>query len=154
MLRTLDDAREQWLEQPTCTSKISNFSSSSSSTAIVPPPPPVPAPARAPTQKQRQQQHQKEPAQLSKRSREPSIDKPKQCHSCQSTETPEWRKGPMGPRTLCNACGLIWAKLARQQGHPEAQDEIDSNSNENSQELQTSSDDAAANKYALSYLLS
>lgn len=30
-----------------------------------------------------------------------------------STETPEWRKGPMGPRTLCNACGLIWAKLAR-----------------------------------------
>ncbi|KAG2178024.1 hypothetical protein INT43_003277 [Umbelopsis isabellina] len=36
-----------------------------------------------------------------------------QCHSCKSTETPEWRKGPMGPRTLCNACGLIWAKLAR-----------------------------------------
>ncbi|KAI9288240.1 hypothetical protein BC943DRAFT_318052 [Umbelopsis sp. AD052] len=35
------------------------------------------------------------------------------CHSCHSTETPEWRKGPMGPRTLCNACGLIWAKLAR-----------------------------------------
>ncbi|CEP16570.1 hypothetical protein [Parasitella parasitica] len=29
-----------------------------------------------------------------------------QCHSCNSTETPEWRKGPLGPRTLCNACGL------------------------------------------------
>ncbi|KAI8581625.1 hypothetical protein K450DRAFT_232195 [Umbelopsis ramanniana AG] len=38
------------------------------------------------------------------------------CHSCHSTETPEWRKGPMGPRTLCNACGLIWAKLARKKG--------------------------------------
>ncbi|CEG78757.1 Putative GATA zinc finger domain-containing protein 10 [Rhizopus microsporus] len=31
---------------------------------------------------------------------------PLKCHSCQSTETPEWRKGPLGPRTLCNACGL------------------------------------------------
>ncbi|KAI8996783.1 hypothetical protein BDB01DRAFT_768478 [Pilobolus umbonatus] len=28
------------------------------------------------------------------------------CHSCNSCETPEWRKGPLGPRTLCNACGL------------------------------------------------
>jgi hypothetical protein len=26
-------------------------------------------------------------------------------------ETPEWRRGPLGPRTLCNACGLIYAKL-------------------------------------------
>ncbi|KAJ8664034.1 hypothetical protein O0I10_000312 [Lichtheimia ornata] len=39
----------------------------------------------------------------------------KHCHSCHTTETPEWRKGPMGPRTLCNACGLIWAKLSRNQ---------------------------------------
>ncbi|KAG1054543.1 hypothetical protein G6F46_002166 [Rhizopus delemar] len=31
---------------------------------------------------------------------------PMRCQSCQSTETPEWRKGPFGPRTLCNACGL------------------------------------------------
>lgn len=28
------------------------------------------------------------------------------CHSCQTTETPEWRRGPDGARTLCNACGL------------------------------------------------
>ncbi len=25
-------------------------------------------------------------------------------------ESPEWRKGPSGPKTLCNACGLRWAK--------------------------------------------
>ncbi|KAL1839873.1 hypothetical protein VTJ49DRAFT_1059 [Mycothermus thermophilus] len=25
-------------------------------------------------------------------------------------ESPEWRKGPNGPKTLCNACGLRWAK--------------------------------------------
>ncbi|ORE03329.1 hypothetical protein BCV72DRAFT_244483 [Rhizopus microsporus var. microsporus] len=40
---------------------------------------------------------------------------PLKCHSCQSTETPEWRKGPLGPRTLCNACGLIWTKLCKQE---------------------------------------
>lgn len=28
------------------------------------------------------------------------------CHSCGTTETPEWRRGPDGARTLCNACGL------------------------------------------------
>ncbi|MCL7027666.1 hypothetical protein MKW94_009449 [Papaver nudicaule] len=27
------------------------------------------------------------------------------CLHCEITETPEWRQGPMGPRTLCNACG-------------------------------------------------
>lgn len=25
-------------------------------------------------------------------------------------DSPEWRKGPEGPKTLCNACGLRWAK--------------------------------------------
>lgn len=31
---------------------------------------------------------------------------PGRCHSCQRAETPEWRRGPDGARTLCNACGL------------------------------------------------
>ncbi|KAG1196861.1 hypothetical protein G6F70_007105 [Rhizopus microsporus] len=35
------------------------------------------------------------------------------CHSCGTTETPEWRRGPDGARTLCNACGLHYAKLVR-----------------------------------------
>jgi hypothetical protein len=26
------------------------------------------------------------------------------CLGCGATETPEWRRGPLGPRTLCNAC--------------------------------------------------
>lgn len=38
---------------------------------------------------------------------------PKKCSSCGIKETPEWRKGPDGPRTLCNACGLHYAKLMR-----------------------------------------
>lgn len=49
------------------------------------------------------------------------------CLGCSVTSTPEWRRGPLGtcfsvthhksrstsagPRTLCNACGLVYAKL-------------------------------------------
>lgn len=38
---------------------------------------------------------------------------PGKCHSCNRSETPEWRRGPDGARTLCNACGLHYAKLTR-----------------------------------------
>ncbi|KAI3793752.1 hypothetical protein L1987_36374 [Smallanthus sonchifolius] len=30
----------------------------------------------------------------------------KKCAHCEITETPQWREGPMGPKTLCNACGV------------------------------------------------
>jgi len=36
---------------------------------------------------------------------------PDVCAVCTSRSTPEWRKGPSGLRTLCNACGLTAAKL-------------------------------------------
>ncbi|KAJ3561536.1 hypothetical protein NP233_g10135 [Leucocoprinus birnbaumii] len=35
------------------------------------------------------------------------------CLGCNATSTPEWRRGPMGPRTLCNACGLVYAKMIK-----------------------------------------
>jgi len=35
------------------------------------------------------------------------------CHMCMVTETPEWRRGPDGDHTLCNACGLHYAKLQK-----------------------------------------
>ncbi|KAL2861163.1 GATA-type sexual development transcription factor NsdD [Aspergillus lucknowensis] len=41
---------------------------------------------------------------------------PGRCHSCNRAETPEWRRGPDGARTLCNACGLHYAKLTRRMG--------------------------------------
>jgi len=31
---------------------------------------------------------------------------PGRCHSCNIESTPEWRRGPDGARTLCNACGI------------------------------------------------
>lgn len=30
----------------------------------------------------------------------------RRCLHCQSDKTPQWRAGPMGPKTLCNACGV------------------------------------------------
>ncbi|XP_047342548.1 GATA transcription factor 8-like [Impatiens glandulifera] len=30
----------------------------------------------------------------------------RKCMHCQITKTPQWRMGPMGPKTLCNACGV------------------------------------------------
>ncbi|KAJ3310809.1 blue light receptor [Blyttiomyces sp. JEL0837] len=32
------------------------------------------------------------------------------CRQCGTTASPEWRKGPLGPKTLCNACGLAYSK--------------------------------------------
>ncbi|XP_062082095.1 GATA transcription factor 11-like [Humulus lupulus] len=30
----------------------------------------------------------------------------KKCTHCEVTNTPQWREGPLGPKTLCNACGV------------------------------------------------
>ncbi|KAK7204423.1 hypothetical protein BZA70DRAFT_280720 [Myxozyma melibiosi] len=37
-------------------------------------------------------------------------DKDYKCKQCGTFDSPEWRKGPEGPKTLCNACGLRWSK--------------------------------------------
>ncbi|KAK1397612.1 GATA transcription factor 9 [Heracleum sosnowskyi] len=31
---------------------------------------------------------------------------PRRCSHCLSQKTPQWRSGPSGPKTLCNACGV------------------------------------------------
>merc|ERR1711998_709759 len=46
----------------------------------------------------------------SKRDRERNGRELIQCEHCGSTNTPLWRSGPSGPKSLCNACGLRWAK--------------------------------------------
>ncbi|RKP14953.1 hypothetical protein BJ684DRAFT_18672, partial [Piptocephalis cylindrospora] len=35
------------------------------------------------------------------------------CSQCGKTQSAEWRRGPEGKGTLCNACGLRWAKECR-----------------------------------------
>ena len=35
------------------------------------------------------------------------------CTDCGTLDSPEWRKGPNGPKTLCNACGCMLTSLTR-----------------------------------------
>jgi GATA-binding protein, other eukaryote len=41
---------------------------------------------------------------------DPDAERPakraRRCVQCGSAETPQWRSGPVGPSTLCNACGI------------------------------------------------
>ncbi|XP_020572106.1 GATA transcription factor 15-like [Phalaenopsis equestris] len=34
----------------------------------------------------------------------------KLCSDCQTSDTPLWRSGPHGPKSLCNACGIRYSK--------------------------------------------
>ncbi|KAE8774951.1 GATA transcription factor 4 [Hordeum vulgare] len=36
----------------------------------------------------------------------PPLPAARRCTHCASEVTPQWRQGPLGPRTLCNACGV------------------------------------------------
>ncbi|XP_022745168.1 GATA transcription factor 5-like isoform X3 [Durio zibethinus] len=35
-----------------------------------------------------------------------SGQQPRRCTHCLAQRTPQWRAGPLGPKTLCNACGV------------------------------------------------
>jgi hypothetical protein len=35
------------------------------------------------------------------------------CKACGTKATPQWRRGPLGARTLCNACGVKYVKDQR-----------------------------------------
>ncbi|PWN20761.1 hypothetical protein BCV69DRAFT_198880 [Microstroma glucosiphilum] len=39
----------------------------------------------------------------------------KRCSSCGTANSPEWRKGPTGHKTLCNACGLRFSRSINRQ---------------------------------------
>ncbi|KAI5675200.1 hypothetical protein M9H77_06150 [Catharanthus roseus] len=39
----------------------------------------------------------------------------KTCDECGTGETPMWRKGPKGPQTLCNACGLRYIRFLKKE---------------------------------------
>ena len=44
------------------------------------------------------------------------------CADCGTLDSPEWRKGPRGPKTLCNACGLRWAKKEKKMKREDGED--------------------------------
>ncbi|CAG8500318.1 4677_t:CDS:2 [Paraglomus occultum] len=61
------------------------------------------------------------------RSNQRVPDGVRECERCHTTNSPEWRRGPTGHKTLCNACGLRYSrriardKRRREQTHREEQ---------------------------------
>ncbi|KAL0424487.1 UNVERIFIED_CONTAM: GATA transcription factor 5 [Sesamum radiatum] len=49
-----------------------------------------------------EKKHKKKPADTSGG----GTGQPRRCSHCGVTKTPQWRAGPMGSKTLCNACGV------------------------------------------------
>lgn len=39
----------------------------------------------------------------------------KACARCRTSNSPEWRRGPDGHKTLCNACGLRYSRFRTKQ---------------------------------------
>ncbi|KAJ3092653.1 blue light receptor [Physocladia obscura] len=58
------------------------------------------------------------PHKMENRSVTPTVTEHEQqqqhmCQFCGSTKTGQWRRGPAGMRTLCNACGINWCRKVR-----------------------------------------
>ncbi|KAK8058500.1 tannase and feruloyl esterase [Apiospora phragmitis] len=62
-------------------------------------------------QKRKQEQQQEEGVSHKKTHRA----QPAYCRHCNCTATVKWRSGPDGLKTLCNVCGLLYAKRLRRQ---------------------------------------
>lgn len=74
----------------------------------------------APPSQQKRQKPAALPVRLPKKeakraSRKKRVGEDRQCLRCGNRQTPYWRRGPDGPATLCNACGLQWAKKKRKE---------------------------------------
>uniref|UniRef100_A0ACD5VV55 Uncharacterized protein n=1 Tax=Avena sativa TaxID=4498 RepID=A0ACD5VV55_AVESA len=101
----------------------------SSRLLVLPPPPPsLPSPASmaispAESGVSAQAFHVKRPSKPAKKKEVPPHAQPvsppaapsgvtaaanegRRCLHCETDKTPQWRTGPMGPKTLCNACGV------------------------------------------------
>ncbi|GFQ00227.1 gata transcription factor 9 [Phtheirospermum japonicum] len=97
---------------------VATDTSSSAITTHSPPPPPIfPTDVSVPG-KARSKRSRAAPCDWSSRllvlspqtapsaKREPTETPGRRCLHCASEKTPQWRTGPMGPKTLCNACGV------------------------------------------------
>ncbi|KAF3446399.1 hypothetical protein FNV43_RR11578 [Rhamnella rubrinervis] len=84
------------LLSPTTITTTSSTSSSSEADVVVsaPPPNPVKKTIKAPPKKK------ESPDSVA------GSGDGRKCLHCATDKTPQWRTGPMGPKTLCNACGV------------------------------------------------
>ncbi|KAI9904313.1 hypothetical protein N3K66_000842 [Trichothecium roseum] len=82
-----------------------------------PPPPPMRSPFNRYGDKKEEERTQGPAVRLPTPKFLPAVVEPPQrrqprhvCQRCRATETPKWRRGPDGQRSLCNVCGLMFAK--------------------------------------------
>lgn len=61
------------------------------------------------------------------------------CVECGTQETPEWRRGPQGKKSLCNACGLRYAKRKRHDSKAQNDSFLQTNTHRPQQFHQTNS---------------
>ncbi|XP_031499506.1 GATA transcription factor 15-like [Nymphaea colorata] len=72
-----------------------------------------PLSARVQSSRDAEPQGRRDPATVSPRSTTAA------CADCKTEKTPLWRNGPLGPKSLCNACGIRYKKLGKRQvGNP------------------------------------
>ncbi|GAQ84158.1 hypothetical protein KFL_001780130 [Klebsormidium nitens] len=52
------------------------------------------------------------PAVAARPEERPETERPtaRECSACRVSESPQWRRGPTGPQSLCNRCGVFWYK--------------------------------------------
>ncbi|CAN6325938.1 unnamed protein product [Urochloa humidicola] len=75
----------------------------------IPPPPPPPVPAPEVYLLKKKKNNKKKATKTAKTSKKKAWrprKSSKRCLHCGSSSTPQWREGPMGRSTLCNACGV------------------------------------------------
>ncbi|KAJ1264948.1 hypothetical protein BS78_08G039700 [Paspalum vaginatum] len=80
---------------------------------------PVPTPRAAAAQTKRcRRDPLPDPEDTDTEAERPAKRARRECFDCGVTETPLWRSGPMGLRTLCNACGIRYAESRRTEKRP------------------------------------
>ncbi|XP_021738712.1 GATA transcription factor 5-like [Chenopodium quinoa] len=86
------------------TDSASSCSSTSSPVSTLLFPPPVQYMGLLYNNKRSMKKAKKKPSLASSEGENPLVQR--KCSHCQVTKTPQWRAGPNGSKTLCNACGV------------------------------------------------
>uniref|UniRef100_A0A0E0MK48 GATA-type domain-containing protein n=1 Tax=Oryza punctata TaxID=4537 RepID=A0A0E0MK48_ORYPU len=76
------------------------------------PPPSPPSPAKNRVKEEEEEEEARvlvvapPPVDPGEEARKRAAKRARRCLNCDAVETPQWRSGPMGKSTLCNACGV------------------------------------------------
>ena len=64
------------------------------------------------------------------------------CTKCGATKTPQWREGPFGPKTLCNACGVKRTRKLRAEQDGSKRRKVSASSSKSSKSRQSYSNES------------